>query len=87
MLKLLIFIAILGFMASFAAFMVALISRFNIKRIMMMQGKNPNEDSPDFDEMWKVDKKMARQYQIAIRIWAVSLVVLIVSIVAAFLYK
>ena len=52
-----------------------------------MQGKNPNEDSPDFSDMYKIDKKIAKQYQIAIKFWMVSLVILIVSIVAAFLYK
>lgn len=87
MLKLFIFTAITGFLVSFAAFMVALISRFNIKRIMMMQGKNPNEDSPDFAEMCKVDKKLARKYQLAIRFWVVSLIILIISIVAAYYYK
>jgi len=87
MAKTFILISAIAFLINFAAFMLALISRFNIKRMMLMQGKNPNEDVPDFSDMLKIDKKLARQYQIAIRFWIGSLLILIASITIAFLYK
>ena len=87
MVKTLILISAIAFLINFAAFMLALISRFNIKRMMLMQGKNPNENVPDFSEMYEVDKKIARQYRMAIRFWLGSLIILIASIVTAFLYK
>lgn len=87
MTKVFLLLAIIAFLVSFTAFMVALISRFNIKRIMLMQGKNPNEDVPDFSDMLEVDEKIAKKYQVAIRFWVVSLLILIISIAAAYLYK
>lgn len=67
--------------------MVALISRFNVKRMMMMQGKEPGEDTLNYPEMCKVDPKLAKKYQIAIKAWGISSVILIMSIVAAFYFK
>ena len=87
MIKIFILIAAIAFLINFASFMLALISRYNVKKKMMMQGKNPNEDVPDFSDMRKFDKKMALQYQVAIRVWFGSLLILIVSILAAFLNK
>ena len=87
MVKIFILIAAIAFLINFASFMLALISRYNVKRKMMMHGKNPNEVVPDFSDMCKVDKKMATQYQMAMRVWFGSLLVLIASILTAFLYK
>ena len=87
MAKIFILLSAIAFMINFAAFMLALICRFNIKRMMMIQGKNPDQDAPDFADMYQVNKNTAKQYQVAIRFWIVSLIILIVSIVAAFIYK
>ena len=87
MLKLCLIITIIAFLISFASFMLALISRYNVKRKMMMQGKNPDGDAPDFAEMFKADPKLSRQYQIAIKVWGISSAILIMSIVAAFYFK
>lgn len=87
MAKTFVLLAAIAFLINFAAFMLALISRYNIKKMMMTQGKNPSENFPDFPEMQKIDNKTARQYQIAIRFWTVSLIILIISIVAVYLYK
>ncbi len=87
MIKIFMLIAAIAFLINFASFMTALINRFNVKRKMMMQGKNPNEDVPDFSDMCEVDEKIAKKYQVAIRIWMVSLIILVLSIIGAYLYK
>ena len=87
MTKIFILLAAIAFLINFASFMLAMISRYNVKQKMVMQGKNPNEDVPDFSDMCKFDKKMAKKYQVAIRVWLGSLLILIASIIAVFLLK
>ena len=87
MTKFFMILAIITFLVSFASFMTALISRFNIKRLMMMQGKKPNEDVPDFSDMMEVDENIAKKYRAAIRVWMISFIILVLSIAAAYIYR